>query len=254
MRITAAIVPLKLWPILVVMAPGLALVAACKSIQDPWYWLDEPDNQVWVPVTVEAYGRTIEFSIPDSAPALGSNVIATPRLGKTREDNTIVVPLDSFNLPAKNCAAFIWEHYWGGFRWDDVINFQLFVTLIRADDVDKLLDLTVEERMERTRADYYGDFQDNDFGRWKKDLFQIEPYASSQGYRWTLERWGPNPRDNERFKIPITDVHELELSFYYRMNELKPVNDEAWYQRRIKLARQILDSVRITPELNLPGS
>ena len=108
--------------------------------------------------------------------------------------------------------------------------------------------------MDRTRANYYSGFQDNDYGRWRKALFEIEPYASSQGYRWTVERWGSNSRDNERFKIPITDVHEVEFAFYYRMDDIKPVNDEAWYQRRIKLARQILDSVRIKPELNIPGS
>lgn len=224
----------------------------CKSIQEPWAWMDEPNDQTWIDMQIEVFGRTVYFSVPDSSNGVGTSAIRTMRFEESRTDNHITVPIEYWSARATRITGFDWERYWGGYFSEDQRNYALSLSVEFAGDDVELLDETIVERQERRKQDYLSLFKDSDpeYAQWKRDMFKIGRYKSSQGYVWTVENWPPRVLSFETFVIPISDRHEITFDFYYRMENGEPQNSEAWYERRKAISRKILDTVRIEPELN----
>lgn len=239
---------------LIYLLGALLFLAGCKTIQQPWAWVDEPENQVWMPVTIELLGRTVTFSVPDSDSRMGTNTITALGEGVEEREGRIWVPNSSASAPVSGLAGFFWERYWGGYFRPDVDNYYLVVRVWHHDRAPSLFDLTPAQRKERLVQDHNDGFDDSEYGQWSKSVFNVELHESSQGYIWTNESSPARVKYSEEFKIPITVRHELEFDFYYRMDDDEgKSNTKDWYERRKALSRKILDTVRITPEPKLPS-
>jgi hypothetical protein len=230
--------------------PLIALTAAlfASSIMaGPWSWLDDTEQQYWSNITISGYGRMIEFSIPDRAKKRGSHVIRMPALNKGEKDQHIEVSPDYLLHPGNRIAAYVWERYWGGFFKEDVTDytFDVYVGYV-GEDVD-LLDLNVDDRIQRIKDYYHGRFNSERNHDWFFDRFRIDPYKSAQSYFWTQENSPTVLKEHETFRLPISQHHELLFTFYYRQELQGGKGDPAWLERRRHLSRKILDTVRITP-------
>lgn len=237
-----------------VVLVGAIAVAGCKTIQNPWAWVDEPENQAWKPVTIELLGRTVTFSVPDSDSRHGTNTIMVFSEGVEEREGQIWVPNSSASAPVSGIAGFYWERYWGGYFRPDVDNYFLVVRVWHHDRAPSLFDLTPTQRKVRLVEEHNDGFDDSEYGQWRKSGFKVDLHASSQGYIWTNESSPARVKYSEEFKIPITVRHELEFDFYYRMDDEEgESNTEEWYERRKALSRKILDTVKISPEPPLPS-
>jgi hypothetical protein len=222
-------------------------VATAPLAAGPWSWLDKPEEQRWGQVTINGYGRTIEFSVPDKAGKGGNHLIRMPALKKGDRDQIINVSSEFEKNPGKRVAAFEWERYWGGFFKKDVADFTFNVFISYLGEDTNLLNLNVEGRIKRVEDYFHGRFSSERNHDWFFERFRIEPYESAQNYVWTLENSPTVVKEQDFFRLPLTQDHELVFWFYYRWEVQGGKGDPAWLERRRELSRKILDTVRITP-------
>ena len=229
---------------------GLALMPAPLRA-DPWSWLDDPERQYWSQITFHGYGPEIRFSIPDNAKRSGTHPVRVPRLEKGQRDQEFTVPPDYFDHVGKMVIGFDWERYWGGFFKKSLVDYSLRVRVNYIGQDAHLLAMDTQGRIDRVYQHFEGLYAPIKNQRAKDfffNRFHIEPYQSQQGYVWTVENSPTVVQQQEYFRLPITDQHEMVFWFYYRWEDGGGRGDPAWLERRKALSRQILDSVRISPD------
>ena len=228
---------------LILLAPPLAA--------DPWSWLDKPERQYWSQITFRGYGPVISFAIPDNAKRWGAHTIRGPRLEKGQRDQDITVPPEYLYHIGRPVIGFDWEYYWGGFLKESLVDYTFRVRVHHVGIGANLLGMDAQARMDRVYRYFeklYGPDKNDRATRFFFDRFHIEPYQSQQGYLWTVENKPSVVQQQEYFRLPITDEHEMIFWFYYRWEVAGGRGDPAWLERRKALSRQILDTVRISPD------
>ena len=239
----------------------VALLTSCASLtNDPWEWLDEPENQNWKRMTISFPAQQISFSVPDRLSS-GNQMIASPEWKDADHDLLVSLQQASIDQPAVKLTGIFWEYPSGGLNklLDSDFTFTAFVFHI--DEARSLLSMNVEERIlwQRDRfqktygpADKHSKSAKDQLRQAKLDGdLRIELFQSQQGYEWIRDNDPFHSFEHDNFRMPISDDLELEFSFGYRIDldtAGKPGNrDVQWLERRKKIARKVLDTVTISP-------
>jgi len=215
--------------------------AGCAVLQsDPWDWLFDPDQQTWDEVTFDAFGREVRFSIPDRAKRGGQHVRRWP------SDGAVSVPVDYDSFYP--IAQFTWDAYWGGYFKGGNQDFVLDVRIVSASDNVDLLDLDIDQRVERQWALYTEQMSRGD-PRWTA---LILPRYWARFYKTAFHEWVHENQPQvtatfEHYLLPITDHLELEFSFFVRDQRWDFKDDPAWRESRWEIVRKIMDTVQVTP-------
>jgi len=232
------------------------LVLVCIYINplkaDEWSWLDQPDKRIWSQIELNGYGWNLSFAIPDKKGFWPEQTIRYPRHKKRREVQIIDIPLEQFYSPGQSAIKFDWERRWGGFGKETWTDFFLDVRVLYKGKEYRLLNQTLEQRMQRV-VDYYSSYYSDDSDSIERKTaffedFVIQPYESSQSYVWTLENDPDGWKIQETYRLPVSQDHEVSFWFYYRWEMGGGKDDPEWLARRKELSRKILDTVKITPD------
>lgn len=217
---------------------------------DPWAWLDDPEQQRWVDVEIAGEDWQIDFQVPDNGTAGIERMISIPPLDRGAESMTIKVPGNSM-VDHERMAYFQWDNWWGGILEESGNDFRLDIWVYHYRNEKNLLDLDIDERVERRTSQWeqeYSDplmrdnsIRDNFFNR-----YQISSHESEHGLSWVVENSPATKGDAVSYMIPLSDTQILDIGFFVNQKRYDWKDDPEWNKRRWALSRKILDTVTIT--------
>jgi len=236
--------------IFIAMLLPLCLGACAAVTENPWAWLDDPEQQQWKTVIVNGHGREIRFSVPDRLEPGGEHIRPWPVQDGNQRDFVIDLPLESLTVRTQAVVEFVWEWYWGGFYKEGNFDFSLEIWISRNQGNVELFELSAERRLQ-SRIEYYqGTYSGPEHTRMRAyffDHYWVIPFSTSQSLTWIVENQPQITADHQFFRLPISDHHELVFSFFVRKERFGGAEDPEWMERRWQLARKIVDTVRIIP-------
>jgi len=228
----------------------LSLSACSVMTADPWSWLDDPVQQKWVEVSLLSDDWEVHFQVPDRRNAGIERLKSTPPLEKGADSFVIEIPKIS-NRESKRLAYFQWESWWGGFLKESGVDFRLDIWVYRYPNEQNLLDLEINERIERRISQWEDEYSDPLMrDSYLRDAFfknfEIRSYESVQGLEWVFENSPSTKSDSVSYMIPLSEYEILDVGFFVNEKRYDRKEDPGWNQRRWDLSRKILDTVTIT--------
>jgi hypothetical protein len=232
------------------MVLSLALLAAgCVAmVNTPWDWLDDPSQQAWKEVVINGFGREIRFSVPDRLKKGGQHLISWPRWEKGQDAMFINLDYESLTEPFLRPLAISWDWYWGGFYKDEITDFNLSVEIKYFEKEQNLLDLTLNERVERQWQGYKNFYKDSPvFKEFFFEYYWVKTYVNQHSIEFIVENQPQTLADNRDYLVPISDHHQLEFSFFVRDKRWAKMEDTSWNKSRWDIVDKIMETVQITP-------
>lgn len=233
---------------------ALVLVSACSVVsEDPWGWLEDPVEQTWRKVRIDAIGREIEFSIPDLANNLGNHVVVWPEEATDETDFKLVFPIERKNEPFTKLANFTWDTWWGGFYKKGGEDFYMSVGLFHLGSGSYLLNLDLNQRVQRTSDYWLSKISEPSGGnkRYEKyfiEHLQVEPFVNNTGLGFVEHNAPRISGGHRKFTIPLSNHHYVEFGFYVNDLRYDSKEDPEWNQSRWEMVEKIMNTVRITPD------
>ncbi len=77
--------------------------------------------------------------------------------------------------------------------------------------------------------------------------YWVKPFRNDHGLTWVVENQPQITADHEIYRIPISDHHELEFSFFVNEKRWDFKDDPEWHQSRWDLVKKIMNTVSIEP-------
>ena len=230
----------------------LGLTSCAAMTADPWGWLDDPQQQYWSEVTINGHGREIHFAIPDRLKSGGQHVLIWPEIDKKKREIVVNMDFDALNQPVTRLADITWDQYWGGFYKKGNHDFSLNVWFKYRSEESNLLDLSMSQRVQR-QLDLWKERQsgtDPHSAEQRERFFSkywVKPFRNDRELNWVVENQPQITADHEIYRIPISDHHELEFSFFVREQRWEFKDDPEWRQSRWDLVKKIMNTVSIEP-------
>lgn len=218
----------------------------------PWDWLDKPNQQRWISVSFEVFGREISYSIPDRLKNGGQHTLSSHPLGDNKSSLVYQIQSEPSQIRTE-LAVYNWDSWWGGFFKESGVDFWLDLKIVQYDDAKNFLSMTSEQWINWRIADWREFFSNpqmklDDPDEYFFNNYQIETYRSAKGLSWI---WENDPVVQQKFityMIPISNQHLLHFGFFVNEKRYNWQDDPEWNQRRWDMVHKILDTVRITPE------
>lgn len=230
------------------------VVSACATLKkDPWSWLDEPEEQTWKPVKIQAIGYKIEFSIPDRTESRGDHTQYWPESGASGNGFEFQLPLERIHVPVTYVSRFWWDTWWGGFYKKGGRDFLLSVSIWRLENDEKLLDLSLEQRVDWV-SEYWVSMISKQPASKKsyREFFiqhlRVESFETASGLGFVQYNAPQISDEQRRFMIPLSDVHFVDFKFYVNKLRYGSEDNPQWNQSRWDLVEKIMKTVRITPD------
>jgi hypothetical protein len=231
---------------------SICLGGCATMTADPWNWLDSPEDQSWKEVMISGHGREIRFLIPEHSKSVGQHVRIWPDRKNNKNSLLIDLQSDVDNEPFHRVAQFVWDEYWGGFYKKGDHDFLLDVWVTYHEDALNLLDSNsrqrVQDRMDTWKKRRSGtDPQSVQQREWFFSKYWVKPFRNDQGLTWVVENQPQVTADHEIYRIPISDHHELDFTFFVREKRWDFKDDPEWRQSRWELVKKIMNTVSIEP-------
>lgn len=237
-----------------VICLAVILLGGCVQLSgDQWRWMDDPAQQQWVEIGCEGWGREIRFAIPDRLS--GGSERVRSNLAIHEADGLVPMPACSkASVGHLLLAMFQWDYWWGGFLKDEGTDFAMDVSVIYFDDEPGFLDMSPKEwaewRTEYWRKKYSATLIGNRDEISEKffNEYRVEPFkAEGNSLTWVHEAFPVVSGHTFEYHLPVSDSHLL--TFWFRVNGVRGgmEPDPAWAQRRLEMARKIMNSVTVYP-------
>jgi hypothetical protein len=235
--------------ILLLLSLSLFLQGCSVMTADTWSWLDEPENQKWVPVVFIADDWKLSMQVPDKRTNGIERTTFRPPLEKGA--TVLVVDTSEKSISESTRMAHIqWESWRGGLFKDSGVDFYVDSWIRYLPDHGGL-DLDLEGRLERRVKQWETEFSDlrhSDPGvqeTFFKD-YEVWIYTSARGTEWIAENTPNKNRETKTIQAPLNEDLILDVGFFVNQKRYDWKDDPDWNERRWKLARKILDTVTIT--------
>ena len=226
-------------------------LSGCTAMTaDPWSWLDDPEQQRWVSVELVHENWQINLQVPDHGTIGIERMVSIPPLDRGAESMTIRIPENSI-VDDVRMAYFQWDSWWGGFLKESGSDFRLDIWVYHYRGERNLLDLDIDERIERRIEQWEKEYSDplmhnNSIQSNFFESYQINPHQSAQGLLWVVEN-SPATKDGAvSYMIPLSNTQILDIGFFVNQKRYDWKDDPEWNERRWALSRKILDTVTIT--------
>ena len=217
----------------------------------PWDWLDHPEQQRWIDVTLSGDGWDILYSVPDRLKSSGQHTQSDPPLDISGSHRLFLLPPETPNKKWARLAAYNWDSWWGGFFKESGVDFWLEVAVNYYENENEFLDMNSEEfiqwKVAGHREFYAKHFkasseQENSFFK----NYRIEKYVSANSITWIHENTPTVQGDYIVFMSPLSNSHILEFGFFVNKKRYNWKDDPEWNKHRWDIVYKILDSVSIT--------
>ena len=230
------------------------MISACSTLtEDPWQWLEEPQEQTWNQVNIHAVGRDIQFSVPDRTNNGGNHTHYWPENGLSGTGFRKSLSLEQVNEPFTMLGTFTWDTWWRGFYKKGGEDFYLSVGIFRLESDGNLLDLSTDQRIERIREHWISRFSEpaglkNPLTDNFVEKFQAELFETDSGLVFVSHNAPRVSNEHQRFVIPLSDHALLDFNFYVNDLRYDQKEDPQWNRSRWEMVEKIMNTVRITPD------
>ena len=229
---------------------AVLMISGCSALQyDSWAWLDDPTRQQWRTSFIDLGERKVSFSVPDRKNSLGERAKFWPELKEGQKNFAIEIDLDRLGKPYELVGQIRWDEYLGeGFGEKDS-DFQFDIWILKGERDLRLMDLSIDERIER-QVDFYREQYPDPESPWAKLFFEnywVQGFSNPNGLEIIVENQPQLAEDQKFFYLPISNSHELRFTVFVRDKKWGWKEDPAWNKSRWDLVYEIMNTVTITP-------
>jgi hypothetical protein len=230
------------------------LSLGCSVIsEDPWGWLEEPSEQIWKDIEINAISRNVVFAVPDRPRNSGSRTEYWSDVNASEDVSNINLSIEDERRAVAVLSRVDWDAWWGGFYKKGGEDFYLSVNVFFREDAPNFLDLSLDQRIDWTYSYWKSKFLKPQSGRnpnkeYFLEHFWLKTFEAESGLHFVRHNAPTGSESYQHFTIPLSDQHILDFAFFVNDLRYGQKEDPKWNQSRWEMVEKIMNTVRITPD------